>query len=72
MLKTYPKGDRTSTTLISSPVPPQRLNGRVERRHRIDTEEVDRLLDGAVIDDADLFKAPLKEGGDLRQLRPAP
>jgi hypothetical protein len=29
-----------------------RLNGKVERSHRIDAEEFYRLLDGTVIDDA--------------------
>ncbi|WP_216216843.1 IS481 family transposase [Amycolatopsis aidingensis] len=41
-----------------------RLNGKVERSHRIDTEEFYRLLDGAVIDDANVFNAKLKEWQD--------
>jgi transposase InsO family protein len=32
-----------------------RLNGKVERSHRIDAEEFYRLLDGVVIDDTKLF-----------------
>jgi hypothetical protein len=32
-----------------------RLNGKVERSHRIDAEEFYRLLDGVVIDDAQVF-----------------
>ena len=32
-----------------------RLNGKVERSHRIDEEEFYRLLDGLVIDDTNLF-----------------
>jgi transposase InsO family protein len=34
-----------------------RLNGKVERSHRIDAEEFYRLLDDAVIDDANVFNA---------------
>jgi transposase InsO family protein len=33
-----------------------RLNGKVERFHRIDAEEFYRMLDGVVIDDAGVFK----------------
>jgi transposase InsO family protein len=33
-----------------------RLNGKVERSHRIDAEEFYRLLDGTLIDDAKIFK----------------
>ena len=33
-----------------------RLNGKVERSHRIDQEEFDRQLQGVVIDDTNLFK----------------
>lgn len=38
-----------------------RLNGKVERSHRIDSEEFYHLLDGAVIDDVNIFNARLKE-----------
>jgi transposase InsO family protein len=38
-----------------------RLNGKVERSHRIDTEEFYRLLDGVVIDDAQVFNDKLQE-----------
>jgi len=38
-----------------------RLNGKVERSHRIDDEEFYRMLDGVVIDDANLFNEKLKE-----------
>jgi transposase InsO family protein len=41
-----------------------RLNGKVERSHRIDTEEFYRLLDGVVIDDAKVFKDKLREWED--------
>ena len=38
-----------------------RLNGKVERSHRIDGEEFYRLLDGVVIDDTGLFNEKLSE-----------
>jgi transposase InsO family protein len=38
-----------------------RLNGKVERSHRIDAEEFYRLLDGVVIDDANVFNQRLEE-----------
>ena len=38
-----------------------RLNGKVERSHRIDNEEFYRLLDGVVIDDTQLFNDKLQE-----------
>jgi len=41
-----------------------RLNGKVERSHRIDAEEFYRLLDGAVIDDARIFNNKLQEWED--------
>ena len=41
-----------------------RLNGKVERSHRIDAEEFYRLLDGAVIDDAEVFNNKLQEWED--------
>jgi transposase InsO family protein len=41
-----------------------RLNGKVERSHRIDSEEFYRLLDGVVIDDAGVFNDRLKEWED--------
>jgi transposase InsO family protein len=41
-----------------------RLNGKVERSHRIDAEEFYRLLDGAVIDDAKIFNNKLQEWED--------
>jgi transposase InsO family protein len=41
-----------------------RLNGKVERSHRIDTEEFYRLLDGALIDDAKVFNNKLQEWED--------
>jgi transposase InsO family protein len=37
-----------------------RLNGKVERSHRIDSEEFYRLLEGEVIDDARLFETRLQ------------
>lgn len=38
-----------------------RLNGKVERSHRIDEEEFYRMLEGVVIDDAQLFNEKLQE-----------
>jgi transposase InsO family protein len=38
-----------------------RLNGKVERSHRIDDEEFYRMLAGVVIDDAQIFNAKLQE-----------
>ena len=41
-----------------------RLNGKVERSHRIDAEEFYRLLDGVVVDNAKLFTTKLQEWED--------
>ena len=41
-----------------------RLNGKVERSHRIDAEEFYALLDGLVIDDAKIFNNKLREWED--------
>ena len=41
-----------------------RLNGKVERSHRIDAEEFYRLLDGVVIDDTKSFDDKLREWED--------
>jgi transposase InsO family protein len=38
-----------------------RLNGKVERSHKIDEEEFYRMLEGVVIDDAELFNEKLRE-----------
>lgn len=42
-----------------------RLNGKVERSHRIDAEEFYRMLDGVVIDDTNLFNDNLQEWEDF-------
>jgi len=42
-----------------------RLNGKVERSHRIDQEEFYRLLDGVVVDDTKLFNEKLQEWEDF-------
>jgi transposase InsO family protein len=42
-----------------------RLNGKVERSHRIDNEEFYRMLDGVVIDDTGLFNEKLQEWEDF-------
>ena len=41
-----------------------RLNGKVERPHRIDAEEFCRLLEGVTIDDTDMFNDRLREWED--------
>lgn len=41
-----------------------RLNGKVERSHRIDSEEFYHLLEGQVIDDVNLFNNKLQEWED--------
>lgn len=41
-----------------------RLNGKVERSHRIDSEGFYRLLEGEVIDDLNLFNTKLQEWED--------
>jgi transposase InsO family protein/transposase-like protein len=38
-----------------------RLNGKVERSHRIDNEEFYRMLEGVVVDDSGLFNEKLQE-----------
>ena len=42
-----------------------RLNGKVERSHRIDAEEFYRMLEGVVIDDIQLFNNKLQEWEDF-------
>jgi transposase InsO family protein len=42
-----------------------RLNGKVERSHRIDQEEFYRMLEGVVVDDTGLFNTRLKEWEDF-------
>jgi transposase InsO family protein/transposase-like protein len=42
-----------------------RLNGKVERSHRIDGEEFYRMLDGVVVDDARVFNDKLQEWEDF-------
>jgi transposase InsO family protein len=52
--------DRGIRHLYIKPLTP-RLNGKVERSHRIDNEEFYRQLDGVVIDTAELFNDKLNE-----------
>ena len=52
--------DRGIRHVYIKPATP-RLNGKVERSHRIDAEEFYRLLDGQVIDDARVFNDRLVE-----------
>jgi transposase InsO family protein len=42
-----------------------RLNGRVERSHRIDEEEFYQMIKGVVIDDAQLFNEKLRGWEDF-------
>jgi transposase InsO family protein len=42
-----------------------RLNGKVERSHRIDADEFYRMLEGVVIDDTKLFNEKLREWEDF-------
>ncbi|MDH3299873.1 MAG: IS481 family transposase [Acidimicrobiia bacterium] len=55
--------DRGIQHVYIKPATP-RLNGKVERSHRIDGEEFYRLLDGQVIDDAEVFNQRLEEWED--------
>jgi transposase InsO family protein len=52
--------DRGIRHVYIKPLTP-RLNGKVERSHRIDNEEFYRQLDGVVIDSAELFNDKLSE-----------
>ena len=47
-----------------------RLNGKVERSHRIDAEEFYRMLDGVVIDDAGAVQRAPPGVGGLLQFQP--
>lgn len=38
-----------------------RLNGKVERSHRIDADEFYRMLEGVVVDDAQVLSQKLQE-----------
>jgi len=40
------------------------LNGKVERSHRIDSEEFNRRLEGELIDNAEVFNKKLREWED--------
>jgi transposase InsO family protein len=56
--------DRGVQHVYIKPATP-RLNGKVERSHRIDADEFYRLLDGVVLDDARLFTTKLQEWEDF-------
>lgn len=56
--------DRGIRHVYIKPATP-RLNGKVERSHRIDEEEFYRMLDGVVVDDSQLFNDRLKEWEDF-------
>jgi transposase InsO family protein len=49
-----------------------RLNGKVERSHRIDAEEFYRMLEGVVIDGHRAVQRPPAGVGRLLQLQPSP
>lgn len=52
--------DRGIRHVYIAPATP-RLNGKVERSHRVDAEEFYRRLEGVVIDDSELFNERLRE-----------
>ncbi len=56
--------DRGIRHVYIKPATP-RLNGKVERSHRIDEEEFYWMLQGVVIDDAELFNDKLQEWEDF-------
>ncbi len=56
--------DRGIRHVYIKPATP-RLNGKVERSHRIDEEEFYRLLQGVVIDDTELLNDKLQEWEDF-------
>jgi len=56
--------DRGIRHIYIKPATP-RLNGKVERSHRIDNEEFYRMLEGVVIDEADVFNDKLQEWEDF-------
>lgn len=56
--------DRGIRHVYIKPATP-RLNGKVERSHRIDEEEFYRMLKGVVIDDTQLFNDKLQEWEDF-------
>jgi transposase InsO family protein len=52
--------DRGIRHIYIRPATP-RLNGKVERSHRFDGEEFNRMLKGVIIDDTELFNDKLAE-----------
>ena len=56
--------DRGIRHVYIKPATP-RLNGKVERSHRIDEEEFYRMLNGVMIDDTDMFNDRLQEWEDF-------
>jgi transposase InsO family protein len=48
----------------------RRLNGKVERSHRINAEEFYRQLKGVIIDSTELFNKRLQEWQDCNYDRP--
>jgi transposase InsO family protein len=62
-LRDRPTLDKGLQPVYIKPLSP-RLNGKVERSHRIDAEEFYRLLNGVVIDDSQTFADELREWED--------
>jgi transposase InsO family protein len=62
VLRAYPTHDQKTAIRFIDHV--LGLNGKVERSHRIDSEEFHRLLEGQVIDDISLFNDKLQEWED--------
>jgi len=56
--------DRGISDAYIKPATP-RLNGKIERSHRIDEEEFYRMLDGVVIDETELFNDKLQQWEDF-------
>jgi transposase InsO family protein len=57
-------GPRRRSHPSQQPATP-RANGKVERSHGIDAEELHRMLEGVVIDDTELFNDRLQEWEDF-------
>ena len=60
--------DKGVAHVYNKPATP-RLNGKVERSHRIDADEFCRMLERMVVDDTKLFNSKLEEWAPLTQLK---
>jgi len=63
--------DRGIGHIYNRPATP-RLNCEIERSHRIDAEELCRMLDEVAIDDAGVFNERLHEWENFSQFQPTP